>query len=347
MTHNTSRASHNALHIPVMVDRCVELFSPAFADKKAPVLIDCTLGMGGHSEAFLQAFPTLRIIGIDRDPQALELARVRLEPFGQRFQPVKATYDEIGTVAKQILGKEANCLDGVFMDLGVSSLQLDEQDRGFSYAHDAPLDMRMDQSQKMSASELVNNASEEELTTILRTYGQEKFAKKIARTIVAERKQHPFTSTGQLVELIYQCIPAPARRSGGHPAKRTFQALRIAVNSELDSLRHALPRAIDALKVGGRIVVESYQSMEDTLVKKEFTNRASSKLPTGLVMDVPGFEPDFRLVTRGAEKASTSEIAENPRSASVRLRAGEKCSADSSPARVAASIPFRHERKTS
>ncbi|MDO5025572.1 MAG: 16S rRNA (cytosine(1402)-N(4))-methyltransferase RsmH [Trueperella sp.] len=313
-------AQHNALHQPVLLEACLELLGPACRADGA-VLIDATLGMGGHSQAFLDAFPKLQVIGIDRDPQAIELAQERLAEY-RRFTAVHSTYDSIPEVARHY-GVSGN-VAAILMDLGVSSWQLDRPERGFSYSQDAPLDMRMDGTATVSAAELVNTASTAELARILHEYGEEKFASRIARRIVQYREQQPLQTTGELAELVKDAIPAPARRTGGNPTKRTFQALRIAVNAELDILAAALPRAIAELKVGGRIAVESYHSLEDRLVKSAFAQGINSSTPAGLPVELESHQPYLRALTRGAQKASTDEIAENPRSASVRLRAVER-----------------------
>jgi 16S rRNA (cytosine1402-N4)-methyltransferase len=203
-------------------------------------------------------------------------------------------------------------------------MQLDRTERGFSYASDAPLDMRMDPDSELTAAEVVNTYDEKTLKRILRDFGEERFAGRIAAQIVRRRARRPFARTGELVELLYDAIPAPARRTGGHPAKRTFQALRIVVNGELDTLRDALPAALGTLATGGRIVVMSYQSLEDRIVKNQFSAATSSRTPPGLPVELPGQEPEFVTLTRGAERAGTAEIELNPRSASVRLRALEK-----------------------
>ncbi|GAA2153325.1 16S rRNA (cytosine(1402)-N(4))-methyltransferase RsmH [Nocardioides koreensis] len=307
-------------HVPVLLDRVVALLAPAIEHEGA-VMVDATLGLGGHSEAVLTRSPRTRVIGIDRDPAALELAGRRLEPFGDRFTGVHAVYDELPEVLAE-LGLEH--VDAVLFDLGVSSMQLDVRERGFAYAEDAPLDMRMDKTTGRTAADVLNTYSAADLTRILREYGEEKFARKIAAAIVREREVEPFTDSARLVELLYAEIPAPARRTGGHPAKRTFQALRMEVNDELAVLRRALPAAIDAIGTGGRVVVESYHSLEDRLVKQAFTAATRSEVPEDLPFIPEGSEPAFRLVTRGSEKASPEEIAENPRAASVRLRAVER-----------------------
>jgi 16S rRNA (cytosine1402-N4)-methyltransferase len=314
-------------HVPVLLDRCVELLAPALtrnaADGSGAVLVDATLGAGGHTEKFLTEFPGLRVIGLDRDPNALRIAGERLSPFGDRVTLVRTRYDGIKGVLADA-GHRADKVDGVLFDLGVSSMQLDRTDRGFSYASDAPLDMRMDPDAPLTAADVVNTYDERTLARLLREFGEERFASRIAAQIARRRADRPFSTTGELVELLYQAIPAPARRTGGHPAKRTFQALRIAVNGELDSLRDALPAALDALANGGRIVVMAYQSLEDRIVKNQFSAATASRTPPGLPVELPGHEPEFVALTRGAERAAAEEIALNPRSASVRLRALEK-----------------------
>ncbi|MDO9497501.1 MAG: 16S rRNA (cytosine(1402)-N(4))-methyltransferase RsmH [Nocardioides sp.] len=307
-------------HLPVLLDRVVALLTPAL-DHTGAVLVDATLGLGGHSEAVLQRCELARVVGIDRDPAALELAGRRLAPYGDRFIPVHAVYDEIPDVLADL---RLPSVDAVFFDLGVSSMQLDVRERGFAYSVDAPLDMRMDDTTGPTAADVLNTYSAAELTRVLRDYGEEKFARKIAGAVVRQRETEPFTTSARLVELLYAEIPAPARRTGGHPAKRTFQALRMEVNDELAVLRRAIPAAIDAIAVGGRVVVESYHSLEDRLVKQAFTAVTRSLVPEDLPFVPEGHEPALRLVTRGAEKADADEIATNPRAASVRLRAVER-----------------------
>ena len=305
-----------ARHTPVMLDRCLDLLAPAF-EVEEPLMVDATVGLGGHSEGALKRFPTLRVIGIDRDPAALEMASERLAPFGDRFTPFLGTYDQI---AAALEGRLAN---GILMDLGVSSMQLDEVDRGFSYATDAPLDMRMDPTSGESAAELLARVDRSELIRILRRYGDEKFAPRIADLVIQGREAHPLETTGQLVEIVRSAIPAPARRTGGNPAKRTFQAIRIAVNDELSILEDAIPAALSNPSVGGRLVVEAYQSLEDRIVKDYFNSGANPQLPVGLPMtaDEVDSHRTLRLLTRGAERAPESEAQENPRSIPVRLRA--------------------------
>lgn len=314
----------SARHVPVLLDRVVALLAPAL-DHDGAVLVDATLGLGGHTEAVLERCELARVIGIDRDPEALGRAEERLAPYSDRFTGVQAVYDEIPEVLES-LGLEG--VDAVLFDLGVSSMQLDLPERGFAYAVDAPLDMRMDATGGRTAAEVLNTYEASRLTRVLARYGEEKFARKIAAAIVREREVEPFTTSGRLVELLYATIPAPARRTGGHPAKRTFQALRMEVNDELAVLERALPAAIDAINVGGRVVVESYHSLEDRLVKQAFSSAVTTDVPPDLPFVPAGHEPGCRLVTRGAEQADPAETADNPRAASVRLRALERVRPD-------------------
>ncbi|WP_199438988.1 16S rRNA (cytosine(1402)-N(4))-methyltransferase RsmH [Umezawaea beigongshangensis] len=307
-------------HVPVLLDRVLGLFAPALTGRPA-VLVDTTLGLGGHSEALLKAHPELTVVGLDRDPQAIALAGERLAPFGDRVKLVNVTYDRIRDA---LAGLGLKRVDGVLMDLGVSSLQLDAEERGFAYSRDSPLDMRMSVGTGPTAADVLNSYSVGDLARVLRDYGEERFAKKIAGAVVREREREPFTNSGRLVELLYSTVPAATRRTGGHPAKRTFQALRIEVNAELESLRLALPAAIASLAMGGRIVVESYQSLEDRMVKRALVELATSRTPQGLPVELPGHGPELKLVTRGAEVANEQEIEENPRAAPVRLRAAER-----------------------
>jgi 16S rRNA (cytosine1402-N4)-methyltransferase len=307
-------------HVPVLLDRALELLDPALSGRPA-VVVDATLGMGGHAEALLAAHPRLTLVGLDRDPDALRLAGERLTNYAARTRLVHAVYDELATVLTDL---DLSEVDGVLFDLGVSSLQLDEIERGFAYAHDAPLDMRMDTGAQRTAADVLNTYSVGELARVLREYGEERFASKIAAAIVRERRHKPFDRSERLVRLLYDTVPAASRRTGGHPAKRTFQALRIEVNAELDVLGRALPAALDSLTDGGRIVVLSYHSLEDRMVKRAFAERAKSRTPIELPVELPGHGPQLRLLTRGAELAGKREIAANPRAASVRLRAAER-----------------------
>ena len=307
-------------HVPVLVDRVVALFAPPLQDEGS-VLVDATIGLGGHTEAVLTRCPHAHVIGVDRDSRALERSRERLRPFAGRVTLVHAVYDEIGRVLGE-LGHRY--VDGVLFDLGVSSMQLDIRERGFAYAQDAPLDMRMNEDDRLTAADVLNTYSAPELARILRSNGDERFARRIADSIVREREDAPFQNSARLVDLIRDTIPAPARRRGGHPAKRTFQALRIEVNDELAVLRRSLPQAIAAIGVRGRVLAMSYHSLEDRLVKAAFAAQTRSDLPPDLPVVPEGHEPRLRLVTRGAEKASADEVSANPRAASVRLRAVER-----------------------
>jgi 16S rRNA (cytosine1402-N4)-methyltransferase len=313
-------ASPRYQHVPVLLGRVLELLAPAMSTPAA-VLVDATLGMAGHAEALLVAHPHARLIGIDRDGAALALAADRLAPFETRITLVHAVYDELPAVLN---GLGLVTVDGILFDLGVSSMQLDEADRGFSYAQDAPLDMRMDATSGLTAADVVNTYTSAEIARVLRVYGEERFASRIANAIVRERARQPLASTSRLAELVRDSIPAAARRTGGNPAKRTFQALRIEVNGELAALERAIPAAVAAIRVGGRVVVLSYQSLEDRLVKQIFTAGATSTSPAGLPVELPDHAPRLRLLTRGAEQADAAEVAANPRAASVRLRAVER-----------------------
>lgn len=313
--------TESSTHVPVLLERVVALLTPPL--QRGGVVIDATVGLGGHTEALLQAAPEGRVIGIDRDPEALRRSHARLAAYADRLTLVHAVYDELPAVLAEA-GLER--VDGVLFDLGVSSLQLDEQARGFSYAHDAPLDMRMDPTTGRSAADVVNSYSAAELTRIFREYGEERFAARIAHSIVRAREAAPLTSTGPLAELVRAAIPAATRRHGGHPAKRTFQALRIEVNSEIDALRRALPAAIDSLAIGGRIVVLSYHSLEDRLVKQAINAGLQGCIcPPDLPICACGREPQLRLlVGKAASAPGEAEIAANPRAASARLRAAER-----------------------
>jgi len=303
-------------HVPVLLDRVLALLAPPLSGQPA-VVVDATLGLGGHAEALLSAHPQLTLVGLDRDPEALAHSEQRLAPFAERLHLVHAVYDRMPEVLAE-LGHPR--VDGVLFDLGVSSMQLDRAERGFAYAQDAPLDMRMDQHAGPTAADVVNTYPVADLARVLREYGEERFARRIAQAIERDR---PVTSTARLAELIRGAIPAPARRTGGHPAKRTFQALRIEVNGELDALRAALPAAVAALRVGGRIVVLSYQSLEDRLVKRALAGPSSDTTPVGLPVPIAEHGPQLRLLARG-DGPSAAEVAANSRAASVRLRAAER-----------------------
>lgn len=351
-TPRGDRKSGEHGHVPVLLHRVTELLEPGIAAVGSPagtgaVIVDGTLGAGGHAEHLLATFPGLHLIGLDRDEAALRSARRRLSRFGDRFTGVRTRFDGLAAVlgldgavavpgfdpsdpgvldpdAPAIALARETGLAGALFDLGVSSMQLDQVDRGFAYRVDAPLDMRMDPTTGPTAADVLNGYSHGDLARILSTYGDERFAGRIASAVLREREREPFTTSARLVELLYDAIPAASRRTGGHPAKRTFQALRIEVNRELEALENVLPMTCDALAVGGRAVFMSYQSLEDRLVKRAFADRVKSTTPAGLPMELPGHEPKFRLVTRGAEKAGPAEIESNPRAAPVRVRCIER-----------------------
>jgi len=315
-----ARGAQEDRHVPVLRDRILELLAPALA-QPGSVMVDATVGMGGHSESVLEQCPNATVIGIDRDLDALALAGERLARFGDRFTPVHAVYDELPQILDQ---RGSPSLQAILLDLGVSSLQLDEEARGFAYRHDAPLDMRMDQTSGMTAAHVLNTYERADLERILREYGEERFAKRVATAIVRERAREPFTTSARLVELLRSAIPAASQKSGGHPGKRTFQALRIEVNAELKALDAVLPAAVDALAVGGRIAILSYHSLEDRLSKRVLTAGSRSSTPVGLPVELPEHAAYLRLLTRGAEEPSADEISANPRAASARLRAAER-----------------------
>ena len=318
----------DARHVPVLLDRVLDLLAPAVDQRVAaghvPVVVDATLGLGGHTEALLRRFEDLRVVGIDRDTEALRRARTRLAEFGDRVVYAHAVYDELPEV---LADAGLRHVDGVLFDLGVSSMQLDLADRGFAYAQDAPLDMRMTPGEGITAADVLNTYAANQLARVLRVHGEEKFARRIADAVVAAREVEPFTSSARLVELVRESIPAAARRTGGHPAKRTFQALRIEVNDELAVWSRALPAALDALGVGGRVVVLAYHSLEDRIAKRAMAEVTTLDVPHGLPVVPAELEPRFRSLTRGAEQASEAESAQNPRARSVRLRAVERVAA--------------------
>ena len=307
-------------HQPVLTDRVLALLGPAL-DRPGAVVLDGTLGRAGHALALLREHPGVSLIGVDTDPAAIEASRARLAAYATRVTLVHAVYDQIPAILAR-LGLPS--VQGVLLDLGVSSPQLDDRDRGFAYSYDAPLDMRMDTGGPLTAADVVNTYSTADLARVLRDYGEERFARRIADAVVLARAAAPLHSTLQLSEIIRDSIPAPARRRGGNPAKRTFQALRIEVNGELDALARALPAALDALAVGGRIAVLAYHSLEDRLVKRALTDRSEDTTPPGLPVPLPSAQPEFRLLTRGAEKPDEAETEANPRAASARLRAAER-----------------------
>jgi 16S rRNA (cytosine1402-N4)-methyltransferase len=315
-------------HIPVALDRCIELLTPsierAIAQRGSATILDATLGLGGHTRALLERFAQLFVIGFDRDSRAIEIARKNIAPYQDRLTIIHEEYDQIEISLHQL---KIDFVDGILFDLGVSSMQLDEAERGFAYSQEAPLDMRMDQSKGITAKEILDTYDRNSLIHILRSYGDEKFAPRIVDNILAARESHSLSTTKQLAELVKESIPAPARRTGGNPAKRTFQALRIEVNQELEILKRAIPEAMRALNVNGRIVVMSYQSLEDKIVKKFFTEACASKTPLDLPIELPNSAAKFAFVISGSESATPSEVDENPRAQSMRLRAIQRVAA--------------------
>jgi 16S rRNA (cytosine1402-N4)-methyltransferase len=309
----------NQIHTPVMLERTIELLAPAVSHPGA-VLVDATLGMAGHAEAFLERFPELVLVGFDRDTDALAIAGERLARFGDRVHLVHTVYDRFEESLDELGIPE---VAGILFDLGVSSLQLDRVERGFSYSKDAPLDMRMDATSPLTAERILAEYSEAELRRIFWEFGEERLAQRYAKKIVETRDARPLVRSAQLVELITAATPVAIQRKG-HPAKRVFQALRIEVNQELSALEHAIPAAIRSLAVEGRIVVLAYQSLEDRIVKRALAAASSSTAPAGLPVEMPEHRAELKLLVRGAELASDEEKAANPRSTPVRLRAAER-----------------------
>ena len=307
-------------HVPVLEQRCLDLLAPAISHEGA-IMVDATLGLGGHTESALERFPQLRVVGFDRDTEALEHSRKRLARFEGRVDFVHSVYDRIEEELSALHIEEVH---GFLFDLGVSSMQLDKAERGFAYAQTAPLDMRMNATAGRTAADVVNTYDERDLTRILRVYGEERFAPRVAKAIVREREIEPFTTSDRLVTVVRDAIPAATRRTGGNPAKRTFQALRIEVNDELSVLERAIPAALDALAVGGRIVVLSYHSLEDRIVKNAFRVGSESTTPVDMPFIPESDKPWLELLTRSSQGATEEEIEANPRSASVRLRAAQK-----------------------
>ena len=321
-------------HEPVMAARVTDLLVPALTAPQAAapvIMVDATLGRAGHARRLLQACPGLTLIGIDADEAAIAAGQELAAEFPGRVRIAHAFYDQIAAI---VADAGYRAVHGVLFDLGVSSPQLDDTGRGFSYARDAPLDMRMDQSAGQTAADIVNSYTAADLARVLFEYGEERFARRIADSIVRERAKAPVTTTLRLAGIVRDAIPAAARRTGGNPAKRSFQALRIEVNDELGVLRRALPDALGLLAPGGRIAVLAYHSLEDRLVKRELTARTADTLPPGLPVragdvlagSAAGITvgPQFRLLTRGAERPADNELASNPRAASARLRAAER-----------------------
>lgn len=336
----TDRISGEHGHVPVMRDRMVDLVSQgvnADGAPSTPVVVDGTLGAGGHTEVFLDTFPEAVVVGLDRDPSAIAQSEERLARFGDRFVSYRTRFDGLGDAIDDLVDQSripdtarTEGISGYLFDLGVSSMQLDQAHRGFAYSQDAPLDMRMDPELPVTAADILNTYAHGDLARILKTYGDERFAGKIASAVLREREVEPFSTSARLVELLYRNIPAATRRTGGHPAKRTFQALRVEVNAELDSLAAVIPEATRRLHVGGVAVFMSYQSLEDRIVKKALADLTTDHTPPGLPMVLPEYAPRFDLVTRGAEKATEVEIEQNPRAAPVRVRAIRRITQDTS-----------------
>jgi len=308
------------VHDPVMCDRIVDLLRPAL-DHEGAVYVDATLGLAGHARAILTACPTARLIGIDRDLDAHDVATQRLGDLAERATLVHAVYDELPEILEDL---GISSVDAILMDLGLSSLQIDRTERGFAYSVDAPLDMRMDAIDGPTAADILNTYAPGHLVRILRRFGEEKFAERIVSSIVKERAIEPFTRSARLVNVISRAVPAAVRHNGGHPAKRTFQALRIEVNRELEALAGAVPAAIGALAVGGRLAVLSYHSLEDRLVKQSFAALATDRAPRNMPVVPHHLTAELRLLTKGAERPDAEEILTNPRAASARLRVAER-----------------------
>jgi 16S rRNA (cytosine1402-N4)-methyltransferase len=307
-------------HIPVLAEAALEWLTPALA--LTGPLVDCTLGAGGHAEAFLQELPDLVVVGIDRDEQALKIAEGRLARFGKRVRLASGNFADLPRIVEAEGYEE---VAAILYDLGVSSIQLDRADRGFGYRHGFSLDMRMDQAAELSAAEIVSNYSESRLGEVIFRFGEERYARRIARAIVARRERRPFSDAGDLADVIKEAIPAATRRTGPHPARRTFQALRIETNGEIEALERSLPLALGLLRSGGRAGVISYHSLEDRLVKQTFRAHAEGcTCPPDLPLCVCGRQPEIKVLTRRPVRPSEEEIARNRRAGSARMRVAEK-----------------------
>lgn len=305
-------------HKPVLLTECLE----ALALRPDGIYLDGTLGRAGHSLAIARQLTTGRLIGLDRDMTAIEAAQERLAPFGDRVTLVHSNFSELDHVLQEL---KIDKLDGMLFDLGVSSPQLDEAARGFSYQQDAPLDMRMDKTAALTAREVVNTWSTAELTRILRDYGEERYAAAIARAIERRRGTAPIETTWELVEVIRSAMPAAALREKQHPAKRSFQAIRIAVNGELDALVPMLQAAAKGLKPGGRLAVITFHSLEDRIVKQTMRELATGcTCPSEFPVCVCGKKPTLKLVSRKPILSGAAELAENPRARSAKLRVAER-----------------------
>lgn len=302
-------------HLPVMSREVVDLLLPV----PSGLIVDGTVGGGGHAALLLEARPDIRVLGIDRDADAVAAARAGLARFGDRAEVVHGGFERM----RDLVSPDEGEVMGVLLDLGVSSPQLDRPERGFSYRFDAPLDMRMDSAQALTAAEVVNGYTEADLAGVISRYGEERYARRVARAIIARR---PLATTRELVDAIVAAIPAPARRRGGHPARRTFQAIRMEVNKELPNLAEGLDESVHLVGPGGRILVLAYHSLEDRLVKERFRDWSgeATRVPPHLPVDVPGRTRAVRILTRRAVRPTAEEIAENRRSESARLRAVER-----------------------
>ncbi len=309
-------------HLPVMATEVVGLLAPV----PAGLVVDATVGGGGHARLLLEARPDLRLLGIDRDPAAAAAAGERLAPYGDRVRIVQGGFEDLAAIVGDSEGK----IMGVLFDLGVSSPQLDHPERGFSYWGEAPLDMRMDSSQELTAERVVNEYDQTALAELLATNGEERYATQIAARIVAHR---PLRTTADLVEAVKEAVPARARRRGGHPARRTFQAIRMEVNRELPNLAQGLDESVHLLSPGGRILVLAYHSLEDRLVKDRLArwSKWERATPPGFPVPIEGTEPALELLTRRPVRPSADEVAENPRASSARLRAAERLGRGSAP----------------
>jgi 16S rRNA (cytosine1402-N4)-methyltransferase len=309
-------------HLPVMAREVVELLSPV----PGGMIVDCTVGGAGHAIALLDARPDVRLLGLDRDVDAVSVARSRLARFGDRAQVVHGGFERLGTFVAE--NGEGEQVMGILMDLGVSSAQLDRPERGFSYRYDAPLDMRMDSKQSLTATEVVNGYEESELAAVISQYGEERFARRIAHAIVAAR---PVLTTRELADVVRDAIPAATRRRGPHPARRTFQAIRMEVNRELPNLADGLDESVHVIGPGGRVLVLAYHSLEDRMVKQTFSHAAGEdaerRVPPKMPVAPPQPRPLFRVLTRRPLRPSAEEVAANPRAESARLRAVERLAA--------------------
>ena len=312
-------AAGRVVHAPVMLERVVALLAPAL-QRPGAVLVDATVGLAGHAGALLAAAPAARLIGIDRDGAALAAAGERLAPFGGRAELVRACFDELPSILEE---RGLARVDAALFDLGLSSLQIDRAERGFAYATDSPLDMRMDDRQELTAAQVVATYGAPELARLFRRYGEEPAAERIARAIVAARDERPITSSAQLGTIVRDALPAALRYGAqrGHPAKRVAQALRIEVNGELAALEAALPAALARLAPGGRMAVLSYHSLEDRLVKRAFAEVTRDQAPRDLPVVPVELRARFGPLTRGAERPTPDECLSNPRALSARLRA--------------------------